>query len=88
MATQIETTIFDHTGVTPESVTVKVTTDRFAAAYAEVLHDDWQRHGWREELHTVAGNKSVQCLYDSRGIIWQLTEYTELDKLTSGQPII
>lgn len=87
MATQIESTTYDHNGK-PEAVTVKVGTDTFAAALVDVWSRDWQGHGWREELHTLTGNKSVQCLYDSRGIIWYTLELTELDKLTSGQPII
>jgi hypothetical protein len=87
VATQIKTTIYDHNGK-PESVKIQVGTDSFASAYVEVCHDDWQRHGWREEIYTLAGNKSVQCLYDSRGIIWYTHELTLMDTLPSGQPII
>lgn len=87
MATQIESTTYDHNGK-PEAVTVKVTTDGFASAYAEVCHDDWHRQGWKEEIFELSAIKSVQCLYDSRGVIWYTHEFTELDKLTSGQPII
>lgn len=83
MGTQIETTIYDHTG-TPEQITVKVTSDGFAAAFAEVCHDDWQRSGWREELFTTGRDSSIQCLYDSRGIIWQTNEYRRLDPVPEG----
>lgn len=88
MATQIESTIYNSTGEHPMSVTVRVTTDAYAAAITEVRHDDWSHHGWREEIHELTPIKSVQVLYDSLGNVWETHELTELDKLTSGQPII
>jgi hypothetical protein len=83
MATQIERTDYDFQG-TPGSMVVSIGTDGYAAAYAEVLHDDWMRYGWREELFQVAPDKSVQCMYDSLGRIWMTVEYKVLESTPAG----
>lgn len=84
MAVQIETVTFDHTGVTPERIIVERTTDAHAAALASVMHDSWARQGWREELHQLDEHRSIQCLYDSRGTIWETREFTAIEPVPAG----
>lgn len=84
MAVQIETVTYDHEGATPTRVIVERTTDAYAAALTEVMHDSWAQQGWREELHALSEHRSIQCLYDSRGIIWETREFTMIEPNPEG----
>lgn len=84
MAVQIESTTYGVIGGSPERVTVAVTTDAYAAAITEVRHDDWQRQGWREEIHELSRWKSVQVLYDSLGNVWETHELTCMEPIPPG----
>lgn len=84
MATQLTTTMFNFDGTEVQSVSTAVVTDAYAAAWFANGAEDWDKHGWRNELFQLNDRTSVQCMYDSQGCIWKFYEYTRMDEPIGG----